>query len=126
MIDADMLEHANRHDAVERAGDIAIVLQLEACVLAEAFFGRALIGDRMLLFRQRDAGDVGAANFGEIKPKPAPAAADVEHAQIMSIFVRPEPQLGGQMPLLGELGIVERLIGLLEIGAAVLPVGVEE
>ncbi len=30
------------------------------------------------------------------------------------------------MPLLGELGVVERLLGALEIGAAVLPVGVEE
>ena len=30
------------------------------------------------------------------------------------------------MALLGELGVVERLVGRLEIGAAVLPVGVEE
>ena len=30
------------------------------------------------------------------------------------------------MALLGELGVVERLLGMLEIGAAVLPVGIEE
>ena len=30
------------------------------------------------------------------------------------------------MALLGELGVVERLVGRLEIGAGVLPVGVEE
>jgi hypothetical protein len=30
------------------------------------------------------------------------------------------------MTLLGELGIVERLIGRFEIGAAILPVGVEK
>ena len=30
------------------------------------------------------------------------------------------------MALLGELGVVERLVRLLEIGAAVLPVGIQE
>ena len=35
-------------------------------------------------------------------------------------------KLGGEMALLGELGVVERLIGRFEIGAAILPVGVEE
>ena len=35
-------------------------------------------------------------------------------------------KLGGEMALLGELGVVERLVGGLEIGAAVLPVGVEK
>ena len=48
MIDPDMLEHSDRHDAIERAGDIAIVLQPEAGVLAESFFGRPFVGDRML------------------------------------------------------------------------------
>ena len=37
-----------------------------------------------------------------------------------------EQQLGGEVALLGELGVVERLLGMLEIGAAVLPVGIEE
>ena len=76
----------------------------------------------MLLLRQRDAGDVGAGDLGEIEPEPAPAAADVEHA---SDRARSQ-QLGGEMPLLGELRVVERLSGVLEIGAAILPVGVEE
>ena len=35
-------------------------------------------------------------------------------------------QLGGEVPLLGELRVVERLFGMFEIGAAVLPVGIEE
>ena len=30
------------------------------------------------------------------------------------------------MPFLGQLRVVERLIGVFEIGAAVLPVGIEE
>ena len=37
-----------------------------------------------------------------------------------------DQQLRGEVALLGELRVVERLIRLLEIGAAVLPVGVEE
>ena len=38
----------------------------------------------------------------------------------------PMQQLGREMALLGELGVVERLIGRFEIGAGVLPVGIEE
>ena len=39
---------------------------------------------------------------------------------------RLDQQLGGEMALLGELRVVERLVRVLEIGAAILPVGVEE
>ena len=121
MIDADMLEHADRDDAVERSVDVAIVLQIEPGLVAQPLFRRALVGDVVLLLRQRDAGHVGAGHFGEIEPKPAPAAADIEHA-----LSGLQQQLGGEVPLLGELGVVERLVGVFEIGAAVLPVGVEE
>jgi hypothetical protein len=38
----------------------------------------------------------------------------------------PDQQLCRQMPLLGELRIVEVGLECLEIGAAVLPVGIEE
>ena len=38
----------------------------------------------------------------------------------------PTKQLGREVPLLGELGVVERLTGRFEIGAGVLPVGIEE
>jgi hypothetical protein len=57
----------------------------------------------------------------EIEREPAPAAADVEHAR-----PRRESQLGGEVTLLGELGVVERGRGRLEIAAAVLAVGVEK
>ena len=80
----------------------------------------------MLFVRERDAGHIGAADFGEIEPEPAPAATDVEHAQILTELVRFEQQLGRQMPFLRKLRVVERLAGLFEIGAAILPVGVEE
>ena len=48
--DADMLEHADRYDAVERAGDIAIILQQEARRSRQVFLGRARIR-RLELFR---------------------------------------------------------------------------
>src|ERR1044071_1113666 len=79
VIYSDMLEHSNRYDTVERAGDIAIVLQPEARSLIEPLFDCAFVGDRVLLFRERDTGHIGAANFGEIDTEPAPAAADIQH-----------------------------------------------
>ncbi len=75
----------------------------------------------MLLLRERDTGHIDAADFGEIESKPAPAAADVEYA-----LVGFDRQLGRHMALLGQLGVIERLFRALEIGAAILPVGVEE
>jgi hypothetical protein len=42
------------------------------------------------------------------------------------VAVAAEQQLGGEVTLLGELGVVERLLRALEIATAVLPVGVEE
>jgi len=80
----------------------------------------------VLFLRQRDAGNVRAGDLGHVKAEPAPAAADIEHAQIPIVAVAAEQQLGGEVTLLGELGVVERLLRALEIAAAVLPVGVEE
>src|SRR5437870_2262762 len=59
--------------------------------------------------------------LGEIEGKPAPAAPDVEHA-----LVRGDQKLGREVSLFGKLRIVERLTVRLEIGAAVLPIRVEE
>ena len=47
--DADMLEHADRDDAVELLLHIAIVLQPEVGALAQALLRRALVGDGVLL-----------------------------------------------------------------------------
>ena len=116
-----MFEHADRHDAVESALDVAIIDQAEIRVLRQAAFERAVLRDLELLLRQRDAGDLGAGDFGEIERKPAPAAADIEH-----LGARRRAQLGRQMTPFGELGVVERLVGRLEIGAAILLVAVEK
>ena len=119
--DADVLEHADRDDAVEAAANVAVILEPEACLLGlpalQGSFGRA----RVLLLRQRDAGDARLGGLGEVEGEAAPAASDIKHR-------RPggDAQLRGEVTPLGELGVVERLTLGLEIGAAVLLIGVEE
>ena len=79
------------------------------------------VARRMLLFRQRNSRDARLQQFGKVERETTPAAADLEHA-----FSRLEDQLGGDMPLLGELSVVEGAVRPLEVGAAVLPIGIEE
>ena len=82
---------------------------------------RALLRARELLLRERDAGHLRAGNLGEIEREPAPAAADIEH-----LGAGFDPKLRGEVAPLGELCVVERLVRRLEIGAAILLVGIEE
>ena len=63
----------------------------------------------------------GAADPLQVEREAAPAAADVEHAA-----VRLDEKLGRDQPLLGELRLLERAVRALEVGAAVLLVGIEE
>jgi hypothetical protein len=62
-----------------------------------------------------------AAKLREIQRQSSPATADVENALAWI-----DQELRRKMAFLGQLRIVERLIGALEIGAAVLPVGIEK
>src|SRR5258708_4744854 len=119
--DADMLEHADRDDTVEGAGYVAIVERLEGGGAFHLSFPGALARYCELLLRKRDARDPGAADLRGIERKSAPAAADVEKP--VSVF---EQQLCGEVPLLGELGVVEAVRRSFEIGAAVLAVGIKE
>src|SRR4029077_5273790 len=119
--DADMLEHADRHDAVEAAVDVAIILKPEAGIARQAALERPVLGALILLLRQRDAGHLGVGNFREIERQTAPAATDVEH-----LGAGRDAQLRRQMALLGQLRVVERLVARFEIGAAILLVAVEE
>ena len=75
----------------------------------------------MLLLRQRHAGDVDAAAVGEVEAEAAPARTDVEH-----LHAGLKGELGGEVPLLGELRRLEVGLVVFEIGAGVLLVGVEE
>ena len=118
---ADMLEHADRHDPVEPARNIAIVAEEKSRRSRQVLLRRAGVRGLPLFGRERDAGNVGACHLGEIEAKAAPARAYVEHAVVVS-----DQQLGGEVALLGELGIVERGVRRVEIGAAILPVGVEK
>src|SRR5712672_4481156 len=119
--DPDMLEHDDRDHPVEFFRDVAIVLQAELDGTAELLLARPDTRERELLLRQGDAGNPRPGEFGEVKCKPAPAATDVEHAG-----PRLDPQLGGEVTFFGELGVVEGGRGGIEIGAAVLPVGIEK
>src|SRR5712671_3670018 len=119
--DADMLEHADRDDTVEGAGYVAVVERLEGGRAVQLAFLGALARDCELLLRKRNAGDPGAADLRGVERKPAPAAADVKKP--MSVF---EEELCGEVPFLGELGVVEAVLRSFEIGAAVLAVGIKE
>ncbi|MGY4288338.1 hypothetical protein ACVWXO_007558 [Bradyrhizobium sp. LM2.7] len=118
---ADMFEHPDRGDAVEPSVDVAIILEQEFGRSGQPLFGGSRIGDLQLLGRQRDASDVAARNLGEIEAEAAPARADIEHTVAGS-----DEELCGDVALLGELCVVKRGHRRLEIGAAILLVGVEE
>ena len=59
--------------------------------------------------------------LGKIEGKSAPTAADVEHLQSVAKI-----ELGGEVTLLGCLRFVQRHSILLEIGAGILSIAVEE
>src|SRR3546814_2956564 len=75
---ADMLEHADRDDAVELPGEGAIIDKLELHPVGNVRLGGAALGHGGLLLRQGDAQHVHIGDAVEVERKPAPAAADVE------------------------------------------------
>jgi hypothetical protein len=82
---------------------------------------RALVGEFDLVGRERDAEHVDVVMAVQIEREAAPAAADVEH-----LHARLEVQLGGDVRLLVELGLLEAVRRVAIIGAGILPVLVEE
>ena len=86
----DVLEHANRNDAIELLGQLTIVAQLEAYPVAEPGLPRLIVGEHVLLSRQGNASDVDILQARKVEGKVTPAAADVEHPQS-----RLEIELGG-------------------------------
>ena len=122
MHDPDMLEHANRDDAVEAAIQLPIIEQLERHTILQPL--GLCSGPRLgqLLGRQRDAGDQRAVVPCQRQRQPTPAGADVEHRKPRTI----ETELRRDMPLLGELRLFQRFVAAREVGAGVLPVAIEE
>ena len=57
ILQADMFEHADAGDPVERAGDVAIILQPDFNPVAQAGFFDALLGQRVLIFGKRVAAE---------------------------------------------------------------------
>ena len=120
-IDADMLEHADRDDAVEGLVDVAIILQPKFDAVGKIRLPGALGCDGELLTGQGDAGDLRSGDAGEIERHAAETAADVERGRAVL-----RQKLGGDVPLLCGLRVVERLAGIFEIGAGVLAVRIEK
>ena len=119
--DADMLEHADRDDAIERAVHRAIVEQLEG-TRSSSPSAAARAALPQLLGRQRDAGHARAVVARQRQRQAAPAAADVQHREIRA----GRAELGGDVPLLGRLRLFQRLVAAREVGARILPVAIQE
>ena len=119
--ETDVLEHADRHDPVETIARRAIIFQAEFHARTQSPLVRAALRDLELLRRQRQPGDRGACDVCKIKRDPAPPAADVQN-----LGARLKQQLGSDVPFLGELRILQALSRILEIGAGILPVGIEK
>ena len=123
MGDADMLEHADRDDAVELPVDLAIVAELEADARRTGRSARARSSATLRCSSLDSVTPVTSTcgGLGEIERKSAPAGADVE-----DLHAGCEHELGGEVALLGGLRLLERHVRLLEIGAGILAVAVEE
>src|SRR5262249_8825971 len=75
----DVLEHADRHDAVEASVETAIVDQAEVDAIGSSALPCPLVRELVLFLRQRHAYDPRIAGFGKIEAEPAPARTDVEN-----------------------------------------------
>ncbi len=97
--DANMLEHADRDDTIERAVHGAIVEQLERNTVLQSLGSGARRRFLKLLGRQRDAGHARAVVPCQRQGEPTPAASDIQHREIRTT----ETELGSDVPLLGDL-----------------------
>src|SRR6185295_172987 len=76
---ADVFEHADRHDAVKLSRRTSVVFEPKAGVAGEADAGDARVGDVQLFAGQRDASDIHIFRRGQEDAKSAPARADVQN-----------------------------------------------
>ena len=96
----DMLHHADRHDAIERAADVAVVAQpqLDRQVLPQ------LRAERDLILRQRDADDAAAVFL-----RPPSSRTRPSHSRDRARACRTEADLARDEIELGFLRLGERL-----------------
>ena len=109
VLEAHVLEHSDRDDAVEGVVYLAIVLQ----PYVHGQITLVLVRVVDLLLRDGYADHLAAVVFGHVAGRAAPAAADVQHAH-----PRLESQLARAEVDLCFLGLVERF-GVLPVAAAV-------
>src|ERR1700694_5520090 len=82
---SDMLEHADRDDAVEGALDLAIIAEMKPHARTKTAFLRARFAAMELLGAERHAGHIGICRPCQITGEPAPAGADIEDFKTGSI-----------------------------------------
>src|ERR1700730_13421239 len=116
---ADVFEHANGDDAIEFFRDLPIILN--AKLAGKPFRSGPLLRNSHLFVEKIDADNRNLGVLREIETEPAPSASDVENLE-----AGPQQQLGGNVPLLGELRIVERSVAAFEISARILQVGIQK
>ena len=120
--EADMLEHADAgHLVVDRhAVEIAVVAQLDGDEILQALVADALACIFELPLAERDAVRANAVMARRPADQRAPAAADVEQA-VSGL----QAQLAADVLQLVALGLLERVVGGLEVGAGVDPLGIQ-
>ena len=116
-----MFEHAHRHDAVELAGDCPIIHQLEPDAAGKTRRRSPGPGDLQLFVRKRDARHLCAMVARQRQRQPAPATTDVQNPH-----PRCNQKLARDMRRLGLLCGFKGLARISEIGAGILPVGVQK
>src|SRR5215212_4715991 len=121
MFRTDMLEHSDRDDSIEAVVEQPVIDQLELHMIRSARRSSALASDLELMFGQSDSEHVDASDFVQIESHPAPSAADVEN-----MLAGRQREFCRKMRFLVGLRLLEAVIRIREVGAAILLVLVEE
>ncbi len=116
---ADVFEHANGNDAIEFFRDLPVILN--AKLAGKPFRSGPLLRNSHLFVGKIDADNRNVGVLREIETEPAPSASDVENLEAGS-----QQQLGGNVPPLVELGVIERSVAVFEISARILQVGIQK
>ncbi len=114
VLEADVLQHADRHERVERARDVPVVVLDELDAIGEPLARRALprVGD--LVRREIERLHPHAVMPRHVQRERAPSAAGLDDA-----LARPEADLAADQIHLRDLGRLERRVGRREVRAGV-------
>lgn len=110
----DVLEHADAGDAVELAGEVAVVLDADFDLVLQPGGAHAFGGEVVLVLRQCHAQTARAVLLRRAQHQRPPAAADVEQR-----LPRLQADFGEDVVDLLELRFVECFVAVLEVGAGV-------